>query len=151
MRSSTVPSALSTSTGVASRFCAQLLDDGQPVDVRQHPVGDDQVELARGGPGEALRPVGGVIDRVAALPQPFDEKPRGLGIVLDKRMCTAMHKTGCPQGASRKSACSAAAKALDAGPARPSAPRAKSAVFARGSATCGGGAHPCAGKRRVSR
>ncbi|HUN71841.1 MAG TPA: TonB-dependent receptor plug domain-containing protein [Steroidobacteraceae bacterium] len=30
------------------------------------------------------------------------------------------------------------------GSARPSAPRAKSVVFARGSATCGGGAHPCA-------
>jgi len=25
-----------------------------------------------------------VIDRVTAFPQPFDEKPRGLGIVLNK-------------------------------------------------------------------
>ena len=34
-------------------------------------------------------------------------------------------------------------------PARPSAPRSKSVVFARGSATCGGGAHPCAYRRAI--
>ena len=63
----------------------QLLNDRQPIDVGQHAVGDDQVELAREGAGEPLTPVGGVIDRVAALAQSLDEDPRGLGIVLDEQ------------------------------------------------------------------
>ncbi len=66
----------------------QLLNDRQPVDVRQHPVGDDQVELAREGAGEPLTAVGGVIDRVAALAQSFDENPRGLVSSSMSRMCT---------------------------------------------------------------
>src|SRR5579883_2034506 len=63
----------------------QLLDDGQTVDVRQHPVGDDQVEFAGERAGEPLTAVRGVIDRITALAQSLHEDPRGLGIVLDEQ------------------------------------------------------------------
>ncbi len=56
MRSSTLPRALRTSTGVAMPRAPQLLDDGQAVEVRQHPVGDDQIELPLGGAEQPSRP-----------------------------------------------------------------------------------------------
>ena len=64
---------------------AHELDDGQPVDVRQHPIGDHEVELPLGGAKQSFTPVRGMIDRVTALPQALDEKRRGLGIVLDEQ------------------------------------------------------------------
>ena len=63
----------------------QQLDDGEPVDVRQHAVGDDQVELPLGGAEQSLAAVGGMIDAVAALAQALDQEARRLGIVFDQQ------------------------------------------------------------------
>src|SRR2546429_6567190 len=63
----------------------QQLDDRQPVDVRQHAVGHDEVELPLGGAIEPFTSVDGMIDTVAALAQALDQKARGLGVVLDER------------------------------------------------------------------
>jgi hypothetical protein len=71
--------------GCRDAFLAHDLDDGESVDMRQHPVGDDQIELPFRGPEQAIPAVRGVIDRVAALSQSFDEEPRGLGVVLDEK------------------------------------------------------------------
>ena len=65
-------------------LAAHQLDDRQPIDVRQHPVGDHQVELPLGGAEQALAAVGGVIDAVAALAQAFHQEARGLGVVFDE-------------------------------------------------------------------
>ena len=63
----------------------QQLDDRQPVDVRQHAVGHDEVELPLGGAIEPFAAVGGMIDTVAALAQALDQKARGLAVVLDEQ------------------------------------------------------------------
>jgi hypothetical protein len=53
--------------------------------VRQHTVGDDQIEAAVGGAFEPVSAVGGVIDRVAALAQTLRQEVGGLGVILDEQ------------------------------------------------------------------
>ena len=64
---------------------AQTLDDREAVELRQHAIGHDEIELPLGGAVEPLAPIGGVLDGVAALAQPLDEEARGLGIVFDEQ------------------------------------------------------------------
>ncbi len=69
----------------ADALGAQLLDDRQPVELRQHAVGDDEIEVALGGAEQAIAAVGGVIDGIAALAQPLDQEARRLGVILDEQ------------------------------------------------------------------
>ena len=59
--------------------------DGQAVEMRQLPVGDDEVVAAFGGAKQALAPVGGDVHHVAAFTQPLGKEPGRLRVVLDQQ------------------------------------------------------------------
>src|SRR6266404_7344867 len=79
------------------------LDDRKPVDVRQHAVGHDEVELPFGGTRQPFAPVGGMIDTVAALAQAFDQKARGLAVVLDEQYVHLGDRVGAGAAAAQES------------------------------------------------
>ncbi len=64
---------------------AHFLDDREPVQVGQHAIGHDQIELSLRGALQPLAPVVGTGNLVAALTQPFDEELRSLGVVFDEK------------------------------------------------------------------
>ena len=72
----------------------QQLHDGEPVEMRQHAVGDDDVVVRLGGAKQAVPPVGGMIDRVAALAQPLQDEVRGFFVILDEQQTHAGTTSG---------------------------------------------------------
>ena len=61
----------------------QGLDHVQPVDLRQHAVDDDQVELPAGGMEKPVAPAGDTIHHITVLGQAFDHIGCGRLIVFD--------------------------------------------------------------------
>jgi hypothetical protein len=53
--------------------------------LRQHPVGNDDVELPALGLRQAGAPGGGVLNGVTALAQSLDEKARRFSVILDEQ------------------------------------------------------------------
>ena len=61
----------------------QGLDDGKPIQLGQHPIDDDQVEMAAGGMKQAIAPAAHLIDDITVLRQPLDHIGGCRFIVLD--------------------------------------------------------------------
>ena len=92
MRSSTEPSADRISTGVCLPFLRSMATMRQPVEMRQLPVGDDEVVAALGGAEQAFAPVGGDVHHVAAFTQPLGKEPGGFRVVLDQQQVHEVSK-----------------------------------------------------------
>jgi hypothetical protein len=52
--------------------------------MRQHAIGNDDIEVTAARLGEAGAAIGSVLDGVAALAQPPDEQARRFGIIFDE-------------------------------------------------------------------
>ena len=84
-RSSTVCRALRIRTGVGHLAPAQLLDQREPIELREHDVDDGDVVVAAAGEPQAVLAVGRVIDGEARLAQAAaDEVGDGL-VVFDEQ------------------------------------------------------------------
>ena len=63
---------------------ARGLDDGQPVDAREHAVHDHHVVLALEGQEQAFLALAGLLHEVSALGETPGHEGAGLGIVFDR-------------------------------------------------------------------
>src|SRR6185437_14066774 len=68
----------------AHALLAQEFDEREPVHVREHSVGDDEIVSPLGRLEESLAPIARMIDGVATLAQPLQQELRGFLIVLDE-------------------------------------------------------------------
>ena len=75
---------------------AQLAQQRQPVEARQHHVEHDQVEMAVGGQPPSLRPGLGDVDDEAVLRQPLAQERGRLALVLDYQDLHRLSQTGLP-------------------------------------------------------
>ena len=63
---------------------AQHLHDGEAIDMRQLPVGDDELVLLLGGLEQAIAAIGGDVHGVAAFAQALGQVLGGFGVVFDQ-------------------------------------------------------------------
>ena len=62
---------------------AHGLDDGQPIDLRKHPIDDHEIVALAGGKEQSVASGGCEIHRVPVLLEPVGDIGRGFGVVFD--------------------------------------------------------------------